>query len=483
MCGERTPRASRAGPSSRMIAHNASRIIVLGCLTIACGEQDADVGVAAEVPRRPGNAADASTEIHSSDGSAGSVDAGAGPDRSDSGASKANSSAGLDAGGGQSVAPDSIEQEFAAGESKAVVARPVPLEPIPLEVPAYEPLEEERPDRPAWTRPEVPLGESGWRGSEEQFCVGFTGRNTDADLWADDRGLYVLRTVPCRDLEVEDCPYSGEVLEFNDGTGWSVQLISSNRPANDLIGAFSTGAAILGWSPAEIAFLEEGVASGVLSLAGPPVVNFQALGQDVVYVAGPRGDADASIRASELFIVTPTHVTPLGPVPGAISASWADEQRAVFAGWDEFVLVYSVSQQTLTILQGVPAGTYSAVWGFGDQELWLGNDAGQLLHIEDASQAGTWELIETGSREAVQQLWGADGTVFFRTEATFGRATTEGAELLVDASDSADPLRVRSLWGNSPTEVFVAFDDPNFERYACGSMFISWFDGSQFHLM
>jgi hypothetical protein len=42
-------------------------------------------------------------------------------------------------------------------------------------------------------------------------------------------------------------------------------------------------------------------------------------------------------------------------------------------------------------------------------------------------------------------------------------------------------LRSTGLWGLSPTEVFVAFNDSGYEQYACGGDFMIWFDGSQFH--
>ena len=39
----------------------------------------------------------------------------------------------------------------------------------------------------------------------------------------------------------------------------------------------------------------------------------------------------------------------------------------------------------------------------------------------------------------------------------------------------------KGLWGRSAKEVFVAFNDAEAKKEPCGSAFIAWFDGTEFH--
>lgn len=364
------------------------------------------------------------------------------------------------------------------GEATPISVQVQPLELDPLDPPAFDGIVDERLVRPEWT-PALPLGTAGWKDSEVAFCVDFNGRTSNADLWADSRGVHVLRTVDCLNLSALDCSQNGQVLDFNDGAGWNRRFVSTDLIVRELVGVFSTGVTIVGWERAGIAFLDSDSFLHAIDLLAPPVVASKAMGQDVVYVAEPANSIDL-IPPSVLHVLTPSHLATLGTVEGTVTAAWADESHAIFAGWNQFALAYSVEAETLTLLEGVPAGNYQTAWGFGAKEVWLGNTAGQLAHNSDFGVASGWVVIETGIAEPIEQLWGADGTIFFRTNTSLGRASEAGAELLVTGLTDT---RVRSIWGVSSTEVFVAIDDLQFERYACGGLFVTWFDGAQFHPM
>ena len=133
----------------------------------------------------------------------------------------------------------------------------------------------------------------------------------------------------------------------------------------------------------------------------------------------------------------------------------------------------------------IPAGDYGAVWAFGPRDVWLGNGAGQLLHYDGSR----WQAYASGSRDpfgGIVQLWGEGGVLYFATRAEFGRWQGAGAEILLAPPADADytkyPATLGRFWGRSASEVFIPLRDSRFESYACGGVFMVWFDGTLFHV-
>jgi hypothetical protein len=358
-------------------------------------------------------------------------------------------------------------------------ASPEPLEREPLPPPEYEPWVDEREPRPPW-QPAFTLDEQGWRDSAEPICSPLSERNS-TKLWADERGVYAQLSAYCANHDSATCPGIGQALEFNDGSGWRQLLIASQRgtPLWGLIGVFSNGQAVFSSNELGIAFVDPALgltqALPFVDSDGPARVAIQALGEDVVYLVVHPTTEDIS-PPSTLYAVTADEVTKLGSVTDDVSAIWADSKRAVFAGAKQFVMEYSVDTREFSLVPAVPVGDYLAAWGFGDDGLWLGNTVGQLVLFDGSA----WQVIDTGTQDRIEELWGTGDTVFFRTGTAFGRATAAGAEIIVPSSAN---LTVDSIAGIATDEVFVAFEDRTFEQYACGGAFITWFDGAVFHLM
>jgi hypothetical protein len=102
-------------------------------------------------------------------------------------------------------------------------------------------------------------------------------------------------------------------------------------------------------------------------------------------------------------------------------------------------------------IPNVPAGDYLPAWGFGPNDVWLGNGAGQLVHYDGA----TWKAITASpSGSAIGRLWGAAGQVYFNTNIEFGRWNGQSVDVLIGPQSGAasNPrVLIRGLWGPSAT--------------------------------
>jgi hypothetical protein len=159
-----------------------------------------------------------------------------------------------------------------------------------------------------------------------------------------------------------------------------------------------------------------------------------------------------------------------------LEAVWAGPDGAIVAGYNQTVATQT-GTAPLTLMSGVPVGEYRAVWAFGPNDLWLGNSANQLLHYDGKK----WTIHATGAKSAngIRRLWGVSGVVYFTTGLEFGRWNGSQVEILLQAAGDIDLFG--TIWGRSANEVFIAVRDWTYRDYACGTAFILWFDGTQFH--
>jgi hypothetical protein len=157
---------------------------------------------------------------------------------------------------------------------------------------------------------------------------------------------------------------------------------------------------------------------------------------------------------------------------------WANDEIVVAAGWNQSLYVKRATGSAFEPLPGVPAGNYASVWGFASDDLWFGNQSGQLVHCDGAA----WTVVEAETQEkAISNLWGSEGQLFFLTQSEIGRLVGTKPELLIPMDPSEPRITMRDVWGLSPKEVFVSVVDPEFKQYACGETFMLWFDGTEFH--
>lgn len=334
---------------------------------------------------------------------------------------------------------------------------------------------DERPASPGW-EPAIPLAGSGWRSSSAPLCLPFKAAGDGwTGLWADDRGVTLLRTGECwRPLDTP-CTSEATAVYFNDGTEWTeVFIAKQTKNPVSLVGVDIEGTTVL-HSFNELFFLHSDGSGAAVGSSG-----------DKLHVRG----AFLSVTSNRiygtghptLFALEGGKAMGLGNIePSSVGAVWGDRERVFIAGDSSFFVEYSVEHGQLSVDPSVPAGDYTTVWGFeggSNDEVWLGNSVGQLLHRLD----GAWTVIDTNTGERVETLWGAEGTVYFHTAHAFGRASPAGSEVLISFDVTGDQS-VQALWGLGPREVFVALHDDAREEFACGGLAVFWFDGETFHRM
>jgi len=337
-----------------------------------------------------------------------------------------------------------------------------------------------RPPRPTWDPP-FTVGDPGWRDSTEPLCEKHVGDQEAFDVWADSRGVYGLFATTCNVLAGTSCGKQGVSLQFNDGKGW--QLVYALLPSSGMgsngdlrLAGFDSGALLLsGFLPDQVGIWRvtpDGTVALDASLdVGRPVT----VGANLAYAFDSEklyrfgGDAWAEYL----------------PLPAPSQSLWADKDRLVLVGVSQAVF-QKTADEDFAAIPGAPAGDYSAVWSFGANDTWVGNQAGQLLHFDGSK----WTVFETGSKDVsgagIQQLWGSsDGQLFFRTYTEFGRFDGKKVELLLELPADGDPSFARvttgGMWGLSSDEVFIAVSDRQFNKYACGGQFMLFFDGKTLH--
>ena len=338
-----------------------------------------------------------------------------------------------------------------------------------------------RPARPAW-KPPFAVGTPGWRESSEALCEHHQGDQEAFDVWADSRGVFGLFAASCNVLGGTRCGQQGVSLQFNDGTGW--HLLYAVPPGSGMgsngglrLAGFDSGPLLVsGFMPDRLGIWRITTAGEIGLDAALEVNRPVTVGAHLAYALGPE----------TLYRFIDDQWTEYLTLPAPAQSLWADEDRIVIVGTNQAVYEKRTADADFVTIPGAPAGDYSAVWSFGVDDIWVGNQAAQLVHYDGAK----WTVFETGSKDVsgagILQLWGSsDGQLFFRTFGEMGRYDGSQLKLLLELPATEDPSRIRvktgGLWGLSSTEVFLAVTDGQFNQYACGGQFMLFFDGTSFH--
>jgi hypothetical protein len=315
----------------------------------------------------------------------------------------------------------------------------------------------------------VEWAEPGWRSSTGIFA---TDRCANASVeshavWSDASGVFLLVSTSVNQL-ANQSGVQGSLLVHNDGTGWQ-PLYTDTHPVGGWV--FDRG-------------LTGRLGGALLLYPGDcPLRLVTADSSTCAPLSAPDG-SESLLRPQDVFVVNDALAyvldhprvwrsngvewTVLADIAGAssLTAIWADESTVVVAGTRQDIYVYKASDPRFVRQAGVPAGDYYALWGFGPNDLWAGNNGGQLVHFDGVS----WQVVRRDAAcfgEAVHGLWGADGVLFILTPNELARWDGNGFATL--ASASCDSRSFRDIWGNSPTEVFVSLSTP-----MCS---VAWFDG------
>jgi hypothetical protein len=143
----------------------------------------------------------------------------------------------------------------------------------------------------------------------------------------------------------------------------------------------------------------------------------------------------------------------------------------------------------------------AGIWGFADDDIWVTDIIGNLLHYDGMDWSAVPWPESPGSDQAgttafFNGLWGAEGVLYLYGPGLLARyntkADTPAFELLADWHCSEPGLHcpvslwIEDLWGNSPDEVFLAVAQYDVEQggggwYSVGgNAFLLYFDGEQF---
>lgn len=308
--------------------------------------------------------------------------------------------------------------------------------------------------------------------SSTPFCAGQGQWVDTADVWSNAQSVFAL---------VDSTVYQ------NSGSGWS-PLFESSTTFGDLTG-FADGPLVLTARSAS--------RCGILFLDGDGL-RCSGAAQNVYRVFTVDRRLAYSVANGRLLVYRGDFWTQAGGVlalTGTYGGSlWADAQQAIVSGGSGEVFRYDLESDSASALPPYSDSAEAlALWGFGPDDLWLATDAAELLHYDGNGWQFFLSLQDTDGN--IRGMWGQDGVLYFHTATTVFRAQGNRIERILSLPpDDWQSRSVRSLWGNSPSEVFIAIQnyridavvhpDGQIEHVAspadsCGAIRLLYFDGER----
>jgi hypothetical protein len=278
-------------------------------------------------------------------------------------------------------------------------------------------------------------------------------------VWSDGRGVFVLT----------DQNPAAEVIESKADAGW--QEVYRARAQSQLmrLGGFANGPLVLyGLGTCGIRFVEAGASYCSAPISFSPSV--YTVRSNLAFAV--EGNSVLSYRG-DLWTQLAVLLQPAGQVQA--QAIWSDGNVVLVAASQGDVFV-SASGGPFTPQTGLPATKFQSAWGFGADDLWVGDGNGHLVHFDGTQWSVSWTDTACSGRP-MMGLWGAAGILFFYTPSTVGYWDGSHAHLILDEG-CGSTAKVTSLWGNSPSEVFFSIRDPAQANSACGGAAIMFYDGT-----
>lgn len=312
--------------------------------------------------------------------------------------------------------------------------------------------------------PEPPLGHNPWQESDEPFCQsgGEVFEHRPVDLWSQPGSVYLM---------VDSQIYA------NHGTGWALVTDSGRANSGGLTG-FADGLLVRYGSATARCGIEFVDSEGNDSCAAA------ISSADAVYVV--HGTLALAAEGHKLFRYEGEHWVASASLDSSawVLSLWGTESTLLLATTEG---AYVSHGSGAPVLQDLPVTDVSAgatyptsVWGFSDEELWVGNSEGELFHRQDGSWTLAWSSNSTDECRAITGMWGHGGQLFVTTLNSVYTVETGGhvRRLAHRPCDPEGRAGFWSIWGNSAEEVFVA-EQKGGESGACGRVELSWFDGTQ----
>jgi hypothetical protein len=301
---------------------------------------------------------------------------------------------------------------------------------------------------------------SSWRLSDYAYCAPpgtVLGHNP---IWSDGSAVHLVTSTSSAEA----------TIQRNSGDGWAPRTFSVTGPAAPgLTGFVGTSAfpfVVYGTSSCPIRFVDSTAAYGTCYPASIHVTGVSVVSKQLVYAVYQ----DHVLRYDGLDW---THWGPA--LPGT-----SVQAQAVWANTDTVVVaanqgqVYLANGGELHLQSGLPNEDYTAAWGFGSRDIWVGNDAGQLVHYDGSTWSATAQVDISCS--GIRSLWGSKDTLYFTTEHAMGMIKG-GAVQILHSYDCDSTTTVLGVWGNSNEEVFFATQDRTNINGCCAGVSLLWYDG------
>ncbi len=302
-----------------------------------------------------------------------------------------------------------------------------------------------------------------WRSSYQPFAQPMgTVTPLVISVWSDDRGVFLL-------VRYDNDP---PVVWSNLGSGWQTAYTwpegttMTSGPGRIGLKGFTDGMLLAyGFLPCSIHAVDSDGAR--CSGAAKYIADVMPVRADLAY----------AVYSDRILRFDGSLWTQLGdPLPAVDGvdvfayALWADSSAMAVVTLEGSVFLLR-AEGTPVLQTGLPTIGYTAAWGFGSTDIWVGTEDGRLYHYDGAG----WSLRASFSEDShgIIKLWGSEGKLFVLTATTF--AEWDGT-LMITLDTTKNRGVYEDLWGSSANEVFLTL-------FTCGddgscTYQVRWFDGS-----
>lgn len=314
-----------------------------------------------------------------------------------------------------------------------------------------------------------PLSDLPWKATPTPLCLGSGMQASAHSVWSDGKSVYVVAATPGA---------SNGHLFSNDGRGW-VQANAAFDASFLGITGFASGELIVSEQSASCGI--EFITGGTQSCSAPlyAVDQVAVVDGSLAYAVNGGGvDPTQVIRYNGSYWSDAGISFDDGAATSVVNAAiWAAPGLlAVTSKSGALHLFKTAADGANAILLGgdAPAGVYTALWGSSVNDVWAGNQAGDLLHRTGTSWSVAARVEGCGG---IKGIWGVGATVYFITDSAFGQ-WSNGVVRTVSQLPCGD-LKFSAIWGNSASEIFVTLSNPDLDASGCGGSRAIWYNGSE----
>lgn len=311
----------------------------------------------------------------------------------------------------------------------------------------------------------------------EPLCIPSAGALEAVDLWADPRGAFVLASM--QDEAV--------VVAFDEGSGrwrrwWDAELLEEGAVQPEGVHGV-VGGSLLVW-PVQGCWITELSGPGASACASPEGGGPAVEVVDVLDVH--RVDKDLAwvlirYRHSSLGLMVNAERLSGGELDyeGGLEAPDARQPSGLLGIWGDGAGFFALSTRYLWAggrRSDVPAATYASLWGDHRDSVWIGTEGGELLHFD----ALDWSRRPVAAGP-IRHLWGGAETLYFGTDAAFGRMARGDGPADVQELLRWDPsrLRLQAIAGHEGA-VYLALQQPDTDELSCAPLFVLKYEEGAF---